>query len=168
MGEKVEGLQEIEVVVSGVFHSRHRLETAAGELGTFSFPAFRGGGVFRTPEGREWSVQRTGWWRPTYELRDGEALVATAHPRGAFRREVAVEYAGRTYVLRPLGFWARVWCLLDEADVPLLEIHPRGVFRRGACLKVLEPVDLPLTVFVYYLVYARWQEEATAAAAAAA
>ena len=50
----------------------------------------------------------------------------------------------------------------------LLEIRPRGVFRRGASLAAMVPVDVGLLVFAYYLVHTRWREDATAAGAAAA
>ncbi len=46
----------------------------------------------------------------------------------------------------------------------LLEIRPRGIFRRGALLTILGTVDAALLVFTYYLVYTRWREDAAAAA----
>ncbi|HID90070.1 MAG TPA: hypothetical protein EYH27_01950 [Anaerolineales bacterium] len=154
-------------VVSGLFTTYHRLETAAGMRGTFTFPAFRSFGLFRTPEGREWTARRTSWWRGEYELREGETVLATARPRGLLRREVEVTFGNRSYTLQPVRFWGRVWRLCDEAGTPVLEVHPKGVLRREVRLEVMSPMDLPLAVFTYYLVYARWQEEAAAAAAAA-
>jgi hypothetical protein len=50
----------------------------------------------------------------------------------------------------------------------LLDIQPRGVFRRGAYLTILEPMNIDLLVFTYYLVNARWQEQSAAASSAAA
>jgi hypothetical protein len=49
----------------------------------------------------------------------------------------------------------------------LLEVQPRGIFRRGAYLTILGPVEADLLAFVYYLVNVRWQEQTAAASAAA-
>jgi hypothetical protein len=50
----------------------------------------------------------------------------------------------------------------------LVEVWPRGFFRRGAQLVVKGAVHADLLVFTYYLVNARWQEQAAAGGAAAA
>ena len=167
MSEPLTPADRPEFVVSGLFTTRHRLETAAGVRGVFTFPALRSLGLFHTPEGREWIARRTSWWRGEYELREGETVLATARPRGFLRREVEVTFGDRSYTLQPVRFWGRAWRLCDEAGAPLLEVHPKGVFRREVRLEVMSPVDLPLVVFTYYLAYTRWQEEAAAAAAAA-
>jgi hypothetical protein len=159
---------EIEATVSGLFTTRHRLRAATGSLGEFTLPALRSDGIFRTREGRELEVRRTSWWRGEYELREGEAVLGTARARGAFRREIVVEFDGREYTLRAAGFWARRWQLLDEGGTCVLEIEPQGVFRRGAYLTIHGPVNADLLVFAYYLVHMRWQEQSAAAGAAAA
>ncbi len=69
--------------------------------------------------------------------------------------------------MEPAGFWSRGWHLIDEAGTTLLEIQPRGIFRRGAYLTIIGPVDADLLVFAYYLVNVRWQEQAAVDSAAA-
>ncbi|HEY76364.1 MAG TPA: hypothetical protein G4O00_09315 [Thermoflexia bacterium] len=165
MDERLTPPDEPETVVSGLFTTRHRLETGAGLRGEFTFPAFRSVVRFRTPEGREWTARRVDWWRGEYELREGETVVATARPRRFLRREVEVEFGGRSYTLRPVRFWGRAWRLSDGEGNALMEVHPKGLLRRGARLEVRAPVDLPLAVFTYYLVYTLWQQETAAAAA---
>jgi hypothetical protein len=159
---------EVEVVVSGAFTTHHHLGTETGTLGELTLPAFCTGGVFRAAGGRALTVHRTSWWRGWHELREGETVLGTARPRGFWRRRMAVQFGGRGYVLQPAGFWTRSYHLVDAVERTLLEIRPRGVFRRGAYLAAMVPVDVGLLVFAYYLVHTRWQEDAAAAGAAAA
>ncbi len=101
----------VEGAVSGILTVHHRLETEAGALGTLTFPPFRLKGIFRTPDGRELVMQRIHWWRGGYELREGEAVRATAFPAGPLRRRLRIGFQGRTYMLEPFGFFRRGWWL---------------------------------------------------------
>ncbi|MGD8967231.1 MAG: hypothetical protein PVI07_06960 [Anaerolineae bacterium] len=163
---------EVEVTVSGVFTTHHLLRTAAGTLGESTVPALRKRAVIRTAEGRELVMEQTSWWRGTYELREGGTVLGTARPLGVFRREDVVRFGDRDYRLRAAGFWGRIWHLVGDGPEAqgqmLVEVHPRGVFRRGAILRILSPVDANLLAFTYHLVNARWQEQAAAAGAGAA
>lgn len=158
---------EIEVAVSGLFTTRHSLQTETGVLGELTLPAFSKGGIFRAADGRELVLERTSWWRGWHELREDGIVLGTARPQGFWRRTTSVGFRGAMYELAPAGFWSRGWHLIDEAGTVLLEIRPRGVFRRGAYLMVLDAVHADLLVFAYYLVRARWQEQSAAGAAAA-
>jgi hypothetical protein len=158
---------EIEVIVSGAFTTHHRLETTAGLLGTFTLPAFSSTGLFHFANGRELTLRRVSWWRGQHELHEGETLLGSSYPQGFFRREIVVLFGEREYRLTPVSFWNRTWHLTDEVGTVLLEIQPRGVFRRGAYLTIFGAVDAALLVFAYYLIHNRWQEEAAAGAAAA-
>lgn len=164
---KVQAGQEIQVSVVGMFATEHRLEGVAGRLGVLSFRPFGRACTFRTPEGEEWVARRTHWWRGTHELRHDERVLARARPVGWFRRELEVKCGGWTGRLEPTGRWTRSWRLVDKAGAPLLEVRGRGLFRRGACIRILAETDLAVLVFAYYLVWTRWQEGAAAAAAAA-
>ena len=166
MARQIGPYEEIEALVSGAFTTHHQLWTETGTLGELTLPAFRATGVFRAADGREWAVRRTSWWRGQHEMRERGVLLGTAWPRGFFRREIALRFGAGEYLLRSTSFWGRSWCLADAVDGTLLEIRPRGVFRRGAYLSVLVPVDVPLLVFAYYLVHTRWQEESAAASSA--
>jgi hypothetical protein len=157
----VQGVWEtdkIEVVVSGISTTHHRLQTAAGALGEFTFPALRTSGIFRAADGRELAVRRTNWWRGRHELREGEIVLGTARLRSAFRREIVIRFGGWEYALKPSGLQTRHWHLTDETGATLLEIRPRGVFRRGAYLTIQHSMDADLLIFAYYLVH-RGQEE---------
>ncbi|OQY20873.1 MAG: hypothetical protein B6I34_08195 [Anaerolineaceae bacterium 4572_32.1] len=64
-------INEIDVIVSGLFTTHHYLQTATEVLGELTLPAFSKSGVFRTADGRELMVGRTSWWRGWHELRAG-------------------------------------------------------------------------------------------------
>jgi hypothetical protein len=155
---------EVEVVVSGVLKTHHVLQTASGPLGELISPAFKPGAAFRGVDGRELVVLRTSWWRGTYELRDGGSVVGSARPVGLFRRENSVQFRGGNYRLRAAGLWGRTWHLLDDVGAMVLEVRSRGVFRRGATLRILMPLEIGLLVFTYHLVCVRWQEQSGGAA----
>ena len=157
---------EIEITVSGFFTTHHVLQTSAGNLGELIPPALSKSGVFRFADGRELTVARTSWWRSQHELRENGIVLGTARPQSFWRRAMEIRFQGAMYELVPASFWNRRWLLLDEMGTTLIEVQPRGAFRRGAYLAIVEPVSVDLLIFAYYLVNARWQEQAAAAAAA--
>lgn len=157
---------QVEVTVSGVFTTHHHLQTPAGVLADFTMHPLRRRAVCRTVEGRELVMKQTNWWHGTHELQEGGVVLGTARALGLLRRENSVRFGGRDYRLRAAGFWGRVWHLVDDASL-LVEVHPRGIFRRGAILRILRPVDADLLAFTYYLVNARWGEQTAAASAGA-
>ena len=158
---------EIEVTVSGAFTTHHRFWTEAGTLGEMTLPALRRCGVFDVADGRELAVCRTSWWGRSHEMREGGVALCTARLQGFWRRAMDVRYRNREYVLQPAGFWTQSWHLVDALDHKLLEIRPRGVFRRGAFMTALAAIDADLLVFAYYLVWMRWQEQSAAASTSA-
>ncbi|MDY6876997.1 MAG: SHOCT domain-containing protein [Chloroflexota bacterium] len=155
MAQGVWETNEVEAIVSGISTTRHRLQTAAGTLGEFTFPALRTSGIFRAADGRELVVRRTNLWRDRHELRAGETVLGTARLRSAFRREIVIQFAGWEYALKPSGLQTRHWHLTDETGTTLVDIRPRGVFRRGGYLMIQNPVDTDLLIFAYYLVHTR-------------
>jgi hypothetical protein len=160
-------MDEAEVVVSGFFTTHHFVQTATETMGELILPAFSIRGVFHAANGRELVVQRTNWWRGWHEMREGGIVLGTAQSHGFWRRTMGIGFRGATYELRPADFWSRGWRLFDETGAIVMEIRPRGCFRRGAYLTVAKPVNVDLLTFVYYLVNVRWQEQSAAAGAAA-
>ena len=156
---------QIEVVVSGFFTTHHQLQMAAEVLAELTLSARREA-YLRTADGRALTIRRRSWWKEEYELRDGPDLLASARPRGAFRREIVVQFGDQQLALRPAGFWNRGWFLVDASESVLLEVKSRGFFQRGALLGIREAMDIALVAFTYFLVHQRWQAEAAAAAGA--
>jgi hypothetical protein len=161
---------EIEADVRGAFTTHHRLHAASGELGTLTLPAFSYRGIFRFVDGKEIVVERTSWWRGWHEMRVDGIVVGTARPVGFWRQKMSIGFRGQVYELVSVNWWGRGWRLLEDGDDDraVIEVQPRGVLRRGAYLQSFVPVPTDLLVFVYYLVNARWQEQASAAAASSA
>jgi hypothetical protein len=112
-------------------------------------------------------IERASWWRGVYELWEDGVMAGVARPLGILRRENVVRLGGRDYRLRAAGFWGRVWHLLDDAGQMLVEVRPRGIFRRGAVLRILGPVDVDLLILAYHVVNGRWREQTAAAGASA-
>jgi hypothetical protein len=139
----------IEVSVAGLFSTRHRFDTPGGSLGELTVPAFGRRSAFRCAGGREMSIRRTSWMGNRYELNDGEEILATAWPRGPFRRAIDLDFQGSSYTLAPTGAFRQGWYLLDDQGIRWLEFQPRGAFRRGAYLQVLAPVPVELVVLFY-------------------
>jgi len=66
----------------------------------------------------------------------GELTLPGLRMRGVFRRVFDLHFDDQMHTLRTAGFWGRVWYLVDGAGMTLLEVCPRGAFRRGAHLAV--------------------------------
>jgi hypothetical protein len=154
----------VEVTVSGCFTTHHVMQTAGGILGEITMSGLGKRAVVRAADEPELVIERTNWWRGSYELRKGGATVGEARPLGVFRRENVIQFEGQGYRLRAADFWSRSWLLADNAGQTLAKIRPRGLFRRGAILRILGPLDVGLLAFTYHLVNARWREQSAAAA----
>jgi hypothetical protein len=156
----------IEVEVSGFFTTHHRFETSTTILGEFTFPAFARGGIFRTIDGRELVMEKTGWLSSRHQLLEGETVHSTADRKGLLSRDIIIRYDGQEYLLQPEGLFRQSWYLSNAEGTVLLEIQPRGVLKQSAHLTMWGPIDADLIAFAYYLVHMRRQEESAAAAAA--
>lgn len=73
MTQAVWETNEIVVTTSGCFTAHHRLETAAGTLGEFTFPVFRTHAVFCAADGRRLLARHASLWRDRHELREGDS-----------------------------------------------------------------------------------------------
>jgi hypothetical protein len=159
---------QIEVTVDGVFTTHHYLQSASGNLGELTMNTGGSTGTFLSTDGRELEIKRTSLWRGWYELRDSGIVIGTAASQGVFRRTTTIDYRGVEHLLEPTSFWAREWRLVDPMGSILVEVGPRGVFKRGAVIRVLGEIELDLLVFCYHMVSMRWQEQSSAGAASAA
>jgi hypothetical protein len=158
---------EVEVSVYGFFTTHHEMRTSSGKLGELILYPFSSGGTFHAADGHHIDIERTSFWGSSYQVRLGDSVLGSAHPRSIFRREVEIEYDEASYVLRPQGLFSRSWTFEDAAGGGLVDIAPRGIFRRGAWLTVLRELHIDLLAFVYFAVHTRWQQESSSAAVAA-
>ncbi len=165
MAPDVLSADQIEVTPSGFFALRYEFRSPMGTLGVLNLFAFRAEGRFQDADGREWRMGRSHWWRRNYELRAGDAVVATARGRGFRRADLDIEFQGEPYLLEQADFWGGKWRLLGPAGTAALEIRRRGVLRPGLVLDVLGPVEGELLAFAVYLILTVWREHAAAAGA---
>jgi hypothetical protein len=157
---------EVEVTVYGFFTTHHEMRTSSEALGELILYPFYGGGAFHAADGHHVEIERTSFWRGSYEARRGGTVLGSSCPRGIFRRDIDIAFDGQAYLLRPRGFWGRSWVFEDAAGNGLVEVAPRGILRRGAWLTVLRELHIDLLAYVYFAVYIRWQQESSSAAAA--
>lgn len=167
MSQESVPLSQIEVDVAGAFTTHHRFRTQTGEGGELVFPAFGRGASFTGADGRRLSLNRKSPLGSKHELVEGRTVRATAEGRGLFSHDIIIHFDDQDYTLTPEGPFSRSWYLNDASGTRVLEIRPRGVFRRGAYLLPESDLAPDLIVFAYYLVYVRQQEEAAAGAATA-
>ena len=167
MNQETWTADQIEVSVDGVFTTHHYMQSASGSLGELTMKTGGATGTFVSTDGRELEIKRTSFWRGWFEMRDSGVVIGTASSQGFFRRTTTIDYRGVEHLLEPANAWARKWRLVDPMGSVLVEIEPRGAFKRGAFIRVLGEIELDLLAFCYYMVSMRWQEQAGAASAAA-
>lgn len=156
---------KIEILASGFFSTRHKLQTNTEVIGEMTLRGMKMQGNFWSNDGRELELAKKKWWKSIYEIREGGAVVGEARPRGFFRREFILDYDRKAYRLTPTGIGGRIWRLFNNTGTLLLEVSRRGAFQRGAHLRIRGEIDFPLMLFAYYVVNARWQEQQATAAA---
>lgn len=142
---------QVEVIFSGFLGLRHEFRSPMGTLGVSNYSAFRAEGRFRDAEGREFRMRRS-HRRRNYELRAGDAVVATAQGRESEWVPLDVEFGGEPYLLEELDFWNVKWRLLGPAGTAVLEIRRRGTLRPVLVIDVLAPVAVELMAFAVYLI----------------
>ena len=73
---------EIEVTVYGFFTTHHEMRTSSERLGELILYPFYGGGTFHAADGHHMDVERTSFWRGSYEAHLGDAVLGSCQPRG--------------------------------------------------------------------------------------
>lgn len=156
----------IEVTVSGAFKTEHVFNTQAGVLGALTIKGSKGEGSFIGADGAELNFRKPSVWKNNYEFHEGADVIGKAHPPKKLKRAFEIDFEGDIFALIPGGSKLRSWTLKDRQGQGICEILPRGGLKRGAFIRIGAEIPLKLLVFSYCLVVRRWQEEASAAAAA--
>ena len=151
----------IEVIETGVFKSEHLFHYGGGVLGVLSLKTGRSEGNFKAESGEEYNFKKTSPWKSHYEWRDNTSLVASAIPKGKLSRAFIIEYQGIVYGLLPGGSKLRSWKIKKSSTQDICEYIPRGIFKRGAMIKIGAEIPVGLLVFCYCLVSKRWQEQSS-------
>jgi len=156
----------IEVTVSGTFKTKHVFNTPEGVLGALTIKGSKGEGKFVGADAAVLDFKKPSVWKNQYELQEGGAVTGKAHPPKKLKRAFQIDLEGAIYHLVPGGSKMRSWTLQNSQGRGICEVKPRGGLKRGAHIKIGAEIPLKLLVFTYCLVVKRWQEEASAAAAA--
>jgi hypothetical protein len=91
-------------------------------------------------------------------------VIASAAPRGGLSRVVIIAFEDEFFALLPGKGMSRSWTLRNSQDQVLCEFKPRGTFKRGAMLRILNQISISLLVFSYCLVSIKWQQQSAAGA----
>lgn len=149
----------IGVSATGFFKSEHVFTTGGRILGTLQINAGKSAGTFQGADGIQLAFKKTNFWKSTYQLEESGDILGTAKKRKPLGKALSLEYQGEPFKLVPGGGMLRRWRLLDGGEEVLCEYLLRGVFKRGAWLRIFAPVEVKLMIFAYCLVTGRWQEE---------
>ena len=153
----------IEVAVSGTFKTDHVFVSSMQTLGVLRLNASKGEGIFQAANGSNFQLQKTRFWKSIFELTSGGEKIASAAPRGAFKRAFDLQYENEIFSLVPKGSKLRSWSIRDDRERTICEFLPQSGLKRGARIRIGSEIPLPLLVFGYLLVIRRWQEESSAA-----
>ena len=92
--------------------------------------------------------------------RSGQVLARAEKP-SAFRRTFAIEYDGKTYMLKALSAFGRAFVLYHD-DLAIGTLAPTGFWTRRARVELPEDMPLTLKLFVIWLTLLHWKREADA------
>jgi len=144
-------VDRLTVETDGFFTRRHRLLAAGVSVGEIAL-GFGSSASYTDAEGGQARMGRPSIWRAEYEMwKEGRVRGAARKP--LFRRHIAVQFEGRSFLLRPTDLTLCAWELVGPTDEPVLTVRRRG--WRGAEIVIHRPVDSDLLAFAYYLAVVR-------------
>ena len=154
----------IAVIETGIFKTEHLFGTQSDTLGVLTLNAGKTKGTFTGQEDLSLIFDKISFWKSHYELKQEGAVIASAAPRGGLSRVLIITFEDELFVLLPGKGMSRNWILKNSQDQIICEFKPRGTFKRGAMLKILNQISISLLVFSYCLVIIKWQQQSAAAA----
>ena len=110
----------------------------------------------------------SGWFRRIYRLERGDSVVASAEPEGFWQRTYAVRVGSSVYTLCRRPGWLETGWSLINGDAEIGSITRTGFFRTETSAKFHDSADIPVQAFVVWVVNVIWQQDQSAAVAAAA
>ncbi len=133
----------------------YEVHDASGlRVGDVRVSSWRAAGTIRVGEA-QYAVSRHGAVFGAIAVTGPTGEVARAVRQGVFARAFAVEFGGRSVVLRSPSMWFREMRLL-EADLEIGSAVPEGVFSRRAQFDLPESLSIEQRLFIVWLVVYVW------------
>jgi len=151
----------VEVVERGLFKTEHIFGASAEIVGLLNLNAGKSKGKYTGSDGRDFDFERTSFWKSHYQFSEGGVALGNAASQGVLKRGLVVVFENENYFLLPGGSRIRSWRLMGSQEQILSEYKPRGAFKRGAQIRIFNPLPYALLVFGYCLVSKRWQEQSS-------
>jgi len=115
-----------------------------------------------------YDARRSGWFRGAYSLERDGTVVNRAEAVGFWQRTYEVRAGASLYELRrQRGWFATGWELLD-GDSLVGSVERKGFFQTQTVAEFADAIDLTTQVFIVWVANVIWQQDQSAAAAAAA
>ncbi len=155
----------IAVIETGIFKTEHVFKTQSDVLGALTLNAGKTKGTYTGLDNLSLIFEKISFWKSHYEIKQEGAVIASAAPRGGLSRVFIITFESELFTLLPGKGLSRSWLLKNSRDQGLCEFKPRGMFKRGAMLRIFNQISISLLVFSYCLVSKKWQEQSAASAA---
>ena len=153
----------VQVIERGLFKSEHIFGSSTDLLGMLTLNASKSRGNYTGSDGRNFDFEKTSPWKSHFQFSERGVTLGNAESRGILKRGLVLVFENENYALLPGGSRFRSWVLRDSQELILCECRPRGAFKRGAQIRIINPLPFALLVFTYCLVTKRWQEQPSAA-----
>ena len=151
----------VEVIERGFFKTEHIFGVSDEILGLLNLNAGKTKGKYTSSDGKHFDFERINFWKSQYQFSESGVALGNAAAQGFFKRSLAVVFENENYFLVPGGSPIRSWRLVDSREQILAKYKPRGAFKRGAQIRIINPLPYALLVFGYCLVSKRWQEQSS-------
>ncbi len=112
-------------------------------------------------EGMRLDASRRGVFVGPIVLTGPSGEVARATRIGLFTRRIALEFGGRSLVLRSASVWSREMHLM-EGEVTIGTAVPEGLFSRRAQVELPDSLPVDVRLFVVWLVLYTWKAQQNA------
>ncbi|NKB31490.1 MAG: hypothetical protein GKR91_00110 [Pseudomonadales bacterium] len=110
-----------------------------------------------------YNIKKEGFLNPTFSLVHNGKTLVTASREMMLRRQFVIDIAGARYYLKNKNWLARAMILTNDISRVGL-IKPRNFFGRGAKVDLPGEIELPVQVFIVWLVLLLWKRDSNAAA----
>ena len=157
-------MSQIEARPKHLFSWGFDLHTQHGPLATMDMSWLREGGSFEW-QGAAYTLGRESWLVGDFLLQSQGKTVARAVKENSFLRKFQVQIGARDLVLKAASPFGRPFILMEDACV-IGNISPHHPFTRSSAIELPDDLQVPVQVFLFWLVALMWKRAANNAAGA--